>query len=336
MLDVDNLVKSTVYDFLRNDKRLKHIMFLTLGGSHAYGTNVDGSDIDIRGVALNLPSDLIGLSQFEHVIDLETDTTIYAFNKLIWLLINCNPNTIELLGNKEYYMLSEEGQLLLDNKHLFLSQRAIHSFGGYATQQLRRLENALARDVYDQPTKEHHIKTACESSMKSFAGKYTEFNENAIRLFVDHSQKDEFEMELFADFSLKHYPLRDVKNILNDLQGVLKTYGKMNQRNRKKDDFHLNKHAMHLVRLYLMCLDIIEKGEINTYREHDLDLLMKIRNGYYQKEDGSYQKEFFEIIDDFEQKLQVAIKHTNLPKSPDMEAIEELVMAVNRGVILRG
>ena len=40
----------------------------------------------------------------------------------------------------------------------------------------------------------------------------------------------------------------------------------------------LGKHMMHLVRLYLMCLDILEKEEINTYRENDIPFLMNIRN----------------------------------------------------------
>lgn len=66
---------------------------------------------------------------------------------------------------------------------------------------------------------------------------------------------------------------------------------------------HLNKHAMHLVRLYLMCFDILEKGEINTYRENDRDMLLEIRNGKYQKPDGTYYPEFFEIIRDYEARL---------------------------------
>ena len=72
------------YDFLKTNEHLKNkIMFITLGGSYAYGTNVENSDIDIRGCALNSKSDLIGMSQFEQVIDTSTDTVIYAFNKLI-------------------------------------------------------------------------------------------------------------------------------------------------------------------------------------------------------------------------------------------------------------
>ena len=46
------IVQREEYDFLRTNKHLgSNILFLTLSGSHAYGTNVEGSDIDIRGVA---------------------------------------------------------------------------------------------------------------------------------------------------------------------------------------------------------------------------------------------------------------------------------------------
>lgn len=334
MIDVLKLIENQEYNFLKENTNLKNIMFLTLGGSHAYGTNVDGSDVDIRGVALNSISDLIGFSKFEQVTDIQTDTTIYSFNKFITLIINCNPNTIELLGNKDYYMLTNEGKLLLDNKQLFLSQRAVSSFSGYATQQLRRLENALARDTYNQQDKEKHIKAACESSRLSFEDKYTKFDDNSINLSIDKSNKSNLEVEIFADINLKHYPLRDIKNILNEMNEIIKNYDKLNNRNSKKDDLHLNKHAMHLIRLYLMCLDILEKQEINTYRENDIDLLMSIRQGYFQKNDSSYSQDFFDLVNDFEKRVEYAAKNTSLPKLPDMKRIEDLVMNINKGVVL--
>ena len=125
------------------------MIFLTLGGSHAYGTNVLDSDIDIRGCAFNSKSDLIGLTNFEQVIDIPTDTTIYSFNKLIGLLSACNPNTIELCGTRPEHtiIINPIGQELRDNSKMFLSLRAANSFGSYATQQLRRLQNAVARDA---------------------------------------------------------------------------------------------------------------------------------------------------------------------------------------------
>lgn len=54
---------------------------------------------------------------------------------------------------------------------------------------------------------------------------------------------------------------------------VIRDYDKIGKRNRKKDDNHLNKHAMHLIRLFMMAIDILEKGEIRTHRADDLELL---------------------------------------------------------------
>lgn len=110
-------------------------------GSYSYGTNIETSDIDIRGITLNQKSDLIGLTRFEQYADENTDTVIYAFNKMVALLLSCNPNTIELLGlNPEHYLyLNDIGRMLLANRKLFLSKRAVSSFGGYADAQLRRL-----------------------------------------------------------------------------------------------------------------------------------------------------------------------------------------------------
>ena len=118
--------------------------------------------------------------------------------------------------------------------------------------------------------------------------------------------------------------------MLGELSEVLRSYKKLNHRNHKKDDAHLNKHAMHLIRLYLTCLDILERGEINTCREKEQELLMEIRNGKYQMEDGTYRPEFFDMVREYEQRLEYAKEHTVLPEQPDMEKVQELVMDINR------
>ena len=333
---IKELVASDEYDFLRTNPHINgKIVFLTLGGSHAYGTNVETSDIDVRGCALNSKSDLLGLSTFEQVVNTSTDTTIYAFNKLVSLLMSCNPNTIEMLGCKpeHYIQISDIGKEMIANRRLFLSQRAVASFGGYANQQLRRLENAIARDALPQGRREEHIRQSMENSMSAFERKYTSFEAGSIVLYTDDSSKAELDREVFADITLKHYPAREFHSMINDMTNIIGCYEKLNHRNHKKDDNHLNKHAMHLIRLYLMCIDILEKEDICTYRENDREFLLEIRNGKYQREDGAYQDEFFQMVNDFEKRMNYAKQNTNLPKTPDYHAIEEFVMDVNRRAI---
>ena len=337
MNNIQDIVGTAEYDFLRTDAHLANkLIFLTFGGSHAYGTSVPESDVDVRGCALNSKSDLIGMSIFEQIVEESTDTTIYSFNKLIKLLIDCNPNTIEMLGCKpEHYVIySPVAHEMIANTKLFLSKKAANSFGGYANQQLRRLQNALARDSYPQAEKERHILGSIQSAMMSFEDRYAKLPEGSMTLSIDKSEHEDFETEIFVDVHLTHYPLRDYKNIWYDMNNVVKDYGKLNKRNRKKDDIHLNKHAMHLIRLFLMCLDILEKGEVNTFREKDLELLMSIRNGKYQKEDGTFHMEFFDMVTDYERRVKYAAENTSLPEKPNLKLIEDFVMSVNEKVVL--
>ena len=48
-----------------------------------------------------------------------------------------------------------------------------------------------------------------------------------------------------------------------------------------------------------MCRRVAEVYDIVTYRGDDLPLLMSIRKGDYQLEDGTYRPEFFEMVSDF-------------------------------------
>lgn len=332
----DEILKGKEYDFLKTDEHLgKHVILLGLAGSYSYGTNVGSSDIDVRGITLNRKSDLIGLTSYEQYTDENTDTVIFAFNKIIQLFLSCNPNTIELLGlNDEHYLyLNDIGRMLLENKKMFLSKRAIQSFGGYADAQLRRLQNALARDSMKQSEKEQHIFNSVRNSMYEFDSKYRCFENGSMKIYIDKAENPEFETEIFMDADLKHYPLRDYSGMWNIMSNVVRNYDKFGGHNKKKDDLHLNKHAMHLMRLFMMALDILEKGEINTFRTGEHDLLMDIRFGKYQKSDGNFDDSFYDMLSEYEKRLHYAAENTVLPDEPDIDRVQEMVMEINERVV---
>lgn len=331
--EIKEKLASKEYEFLRTDKHLgKNIIFLTTGGSYAYGTNVETSDLDIRGIAVETSCEILGSSSFEQFENRETDTVIYGLRKILKLMLNCNPNVLEMLGTKDehIFICNKYGKMIKDNTNLFLSKRAIQSFGGYASAQLRRLQNALARDNYPQKEKEIHMLNTIKTQIATMKDRYEVFSKENLNIYIDKSKKEDFESELFIDVNFKHYPLRDFKNIYAEMSNVINDYDKLNHRNSKKDANHLNKHAMHLIRLFIMGTELLEGRGINTYRENDREFLLKIRNGEF-----SYS-EIFEMVNDYEKKFDYAAENTCLKDNPDYEVAEELMIAINRDVILNG
>lgn len=331
--EIKEKLASKEYEFLKTDKHLgKNIIFLTTGGSYAYGTNIETSDLDIRGIAVETSNEILGSSSFEQFENKETDTVIYGLRKIIKLMLNCNPNVLEMLGTKDehIFVCNKYGKMIKDNTKLFLSKRAIQSFGGYASAQLRRLQNALARDNYPQKEKEIHMLNTIKTQIATMKDRYEVFSKENLNIYIDKSKKEGFESELFIDVNFTHYPLRDFKNIYAEMSNVINDYDKLNHRNSKKDTNHLNKHAMHLIRLFLMGIELLEGKGINTYRKNDREFLLKIRNGEF-----SYS-EIFEMVNDYEKKFDYAAKNTCLKDEPDYDKVEELMISINRDVILNG
>lgn len=76
--------------------------------------------------------------------DGEWDIVVYEVKKLIRLLGKGNPNVLSLLWveDKHYIHVSPEGQMLLDNRDLFVSKKVYAPFAGYATAQLKKMEKS--------------------------------------------------------------------------------------------------------------------------------------------------------------------------------------------------
>ena len=334
--EIKEKLKTADYDFLRSNVHLGgNIMMLALGGSYSYGTNTPGSDLDVRGCAVRSMEEILLGEDFQQVTDTYTDTTIYSFDKLVRLLSDCNPNTIEILGLRpdHYLYLSEQGRAMVENRSIFLSLRCVSAFAGYAQAQFRRLDNKSGR-IASQPVQEEHILGSILRDFAHYNEMYYSHPEDAVKLYIDKAVNPELETEIFADIHLTHYPLRDYKDMWNRMNDIVRDYAKVGKRNQNAISHNkLGKHMMHLIRLYLMCIDILEKGEIITYREAEHDLLMSIRNGAFLDGNRQPTDEFFEMVEDYKKRLDYAAENTSLPENPDYEAIREFTMYVNERAV---
>lgn len=83
------------------------------------------------------------------------------------------------------------------------------------------------------------------------------------------------------------------------------------------------KNAMHCIRIYLMGIDILKNGEINTYREKEKDFLLSLRNG-----EISFRR-FNTYRDELEYKMRrEALLFTRLPDKVDIDRINEFVQDI--------
>ena len=319
MPDFRALLRSDAYSFLRGHPRLgRRVLLLAVGGSYGYGTQREGSDIDLRGAALQSPSDLLGLTSFEQYVDAHTDTVIYGFNKLMRLLIECNPGCLELLGLPEenYLILSPAGQALLRGRRMFLSKQAIRTFGGSAAAQLRRLENAAG--AVPPASREARLREALPPLCRAAA---TTGRRGAALAF----EAGEPVLDIDA-----RVPLRDLCAAMDAVRPLLRAEA---AHPPAKEAPRLRKAAMHAIRTLMTGIDILERGEIIACRREEHALLMSILRGDYADGDGAPLSRFYELWEEYSRRFREAAAKTALPDGPDTNGIGALMERVNRDSI---
>ena len=89
----------------------------------------------------------------------------------------------------------------------------------------------------------------------------------------------------------------------------------------------------HTLRLYIMCIDILEKEEVITFRDVEHDLLMRVRNGEFLDSNSQPTSEFYDILNDYKKRFDYAKDNTSLPDLPNRKRIEELRLYINEGIV---
>lgn len=146
-----------------------NLCYLTIMGSHAYGVNNPDSDHDYMGIVIppkdyifpHLTGRIYGFEDYPSYLDPKKqqfqevftndrgethDFHVYQIHKYFRLAEGCNPNIIDSLYTPVNCVssLTQVGQKIRENRHLFLSKKGWPTFKGYAYAQLSQLKKADA------------------------------------------------------------------------------------------------------------------------------------------------------------------------------------------------
>lgn len=121
-----------------------NIILKAVVGSKAYNLATENSDTDYKGIYIAPTKDILTIKKVAEVIDhsgpdYEEDIVYYEIGKWIELALKANPTVLELAFLADYEHLDDVGRMLIDNRHLFLSNKVKKTYVGYALSQARNL-----------------------------------------------------------------------------------------------------------------------------------------------------------------------------------------------------
>ncbi len=331
-------------------------------GSVAYGTNTESSDEDFKGIAIP-PSEYFNgfMQRFEQAESKNPDAVIYDIRKFFNLASACNPNIIELLwtDSVDIIKITELGQILIDNRKLFLSKRAKFTFSGYAVAQLKRMKLHYAwnkygvkappeRSEFGLPERTLIPKDQLAAAwadinkkMDSWSLDFLDDLDRDVRIAIINRMSDYLaEIKVSMDENLWIGAARSIGYDTNfiELLDLEKRYASKKKEWDNYQEWKKNrcperaileekygcdlKFSYHLVRLLRMAREILTTGKVIVKR-HDREELLAIRNGAW-----SYEK-IIEWAENEDKELDEIYKTCNiLPHSPDVNKLDKLCIDI--------
>lgn len=133
-------MKNELINLIESKSPGSHPLLLVIRGSHAYGTNVETSDVDYSGVFIQNMDSLLGNSYIEQINDDKNDIVIYEIRRFLELVAKNNPTVLELLNIPEDCIIYKHPLFddILKHRDKFITKACGNAFGGYAFQQIKK------------------------------------------------------------------------------------------------------------------------------------------------------------------------------------------------------
>lgn len=291
------------------------LVYETVHGSRAYGLAREDSDTDYKGIIVGPRRWYFGFAPTPEQLELSPDHVRYELRKFLRLATANNPTILEMLWTAEgdHVVHHPAGQRLLEARARFLSRRVADTFGGYALSQLGRIERhrrwlleppkkAPARSDFGLPERTVLPKDqlgAAESLLASSRLAEADVTPNFLEL-LDRERRYRAARKEWQQY-------QQWLRMRNPARAALEaTHG------------YDTKHAMHLVRLSRMAVEILETGELKVRRDDDRDELLAIRDGALR------YHALLEIASDTRARITAAKERSPLPDAPDEDALDAL------------
>lgn len=336
---------------------VQNVIVTCYGGSHAYGTNIATSDIDIRGIFCAEEKCIRTPFYPVYELDLEDqeDGKLYELTNFMKLYVDMNPNILELLwvDDKSIITDSEAYQHLRSYRDQLLSSKAAFTFTGYAMQQMKRIRGHNKWLNNPQPEKAPERKDFFKLIHNYGDSKLLPKEFNILNFNIDHilvpygsdlyavhekkgsklfNKDGSLKQVSYDELSLsekKEKPLFITKLCEEEYKQAKQQHSNywqwLNNRNAKRHELeeqfgYDTKHAMHIVRLMRMGEEILRDGKVNVYRP-DAQELLDIRNGKWSYEELlEWAEEKDHLVRD------VLYKNTCLPRSIDPKLASKILM----------
>lgn len=137
------------------------LLFEAVSGSRAYGLATPESDTDIKGVFYLPKSMFYGMEYIPQISNETNDIVYYELGRFIELLLQSNPNTLELLASPPDCVRYRSPLMDAFKTEWFVSKACRQSFAGYAYGQIKKARGLNKKISNPMPSEKKSVLDFC-------------------------------------------------------------------------------------------------------------------------------------------------------------------------------